>query len=164
MIGNLETPIGGEELGYSCEKSRLNTPEPFLDSLCNLGNGFLSTANNHCLDWGIAGLNNTLTSLKSQGVNSTGTYAVEEESNRLFIKTLNGVKFAFLSFTYGTNSEHYGELLPTGETWRVDLLKKQEMRTQTARRSLSVKSLIASALPQNARLAISALLEKSHTS
>jgi poly-gamma-glutamate synthesis protein (capsule biosynthesis protein) len=160
VIGNLETPIGGEQLQYSDEKSRFNTPESFLDALCTLGINFLSIANNHCLDRGIVGLNNTLAHLNARGLESTGAYAHEEESNQVFVKTIDGARFAFLSFTYGTNSEHYGEPLPSGETWRVDLLKKQGVRTPTSRISPSLKSVITAALPQNARQALLALMGK----
>lgn len=162
VAGNLETPIAGDALRYTFEAARFNTPETFLDALKNVGFGFFSTANNHCLDRGVSGIQATLENLHVRGLDSTGTYTSQKSSERIFIKEINGVKIALLSFTYGTNSEFYGECLPDNETWRVDLLKKQSSRTMVNQQQHSLKSRIAAILPARIKLSLAALRGKSH--
>lgn len=158
VIGNLETPIAGAALEYTSEPARFNTPETFLDALKKAGVDFLSTANNHCLDRGIHGMQRTLENLQSRGFDHTGTYATKESSEQIFIKEIGGVKIALLSFTYGTNSELYGDVLQDGETWRVDLLRKQSKLATGNTQKRSLRNLIKAILPVRAKLGISALL------
>ena len=49
-----------------------NTPDEFADILPDAGFGFVSTANNHCLDRGTAGLYRTLDVLDRVGIGHTG--------------------------------------------------------------------------------------------
>ncbi|MBK6959461.1 MAG: CapA family protein [Nitrosomonas sp.] len=162
VIGNLETPIAGSSLGYTSEAAQFNTPETFLDALKIAGIDFLSTANNHCLDRGVDGIQRTLENLQARGFDHTGTYASRELSEQIFIKEISGIKIALLSFTYGTNSEYYGEPLVDTETWRVDLLKKQSRRTIENQRKRSLRTRLASALPGRVSLALAALLGRTN--
>ena len=162
VIGNLETPIAGSLYGYTSEPSQFNTPETFLDALKFTGIDFLSTANNHCLDRGVNGLEQTLRNLQSKGFDYAGTYASREASEQIFIKEINGIRIAFLSFTYGTNSEYYGEPLADNETWRVDLLKKQPKRFNGSLQNRSLRARLSSVLPPRAKQAIAALLGRSN--
>ncbi|WP_292992836.1 CapA family protein [Nitrosomonas sp.] len=164
VIGNLETPIAGSSLEYTSESSRFNTPETFLDALKNAGIDFLSTANNHCLDRGVPGVQRTLENLQSRGFGHTGTYATRESSEQIFIKEISGIKIALLSFTYGTNSEYYGEALSDEETWRVDLLRRQPRRAIENLQKYSLRSLIAAILPIRVKLALSALFGRTNRS
>ncbi len=157
VIGNLETPIAGDSLEYTSESTHFNTPETFLDALKTAGINFLSTANNHCLDRGVLGIQRTLENLQSRGFDHTGTYATKESSEQIFIKEIDGIKIALLSFTYGTNSEYYGEPLSDDETWRVDLLKRQPRRATENLQKRSLRNLIAAILPVRIKLAIAAL-------
>ena len=56
VAGNLETPIAGKELGYTKDLYAFNTPSEFLDGLKKLKIDLYLTANNHCLDRGVKGL------------------------------------------------------------------------------------------------------------
>lgn len=56
VVGNLETPIAGEELEYTKEPTVFNTPLAFAQSIKKAGFDFVSIANNHCLDRGVIGL------------------------------------------------------------------------------------------------------------
>ena len=47
IIGNLETPLAGEELVYSSHKWSFNTPDCLAESLKKAGFNLLTTANNH---------------------------------------------------------------------------------------------------------------------
>ena len=124
VVANLETPIA-----LSCPPTmvamRFNTDESLLVSLRHAGFNFLATGNNHCLDAGILGLEETLDALDRNGFDHDGTFTSESVAERVFVRKIGGVRIAFLSFTYGTNSEHNGVMLPEGESWRVALLKKQ---------------------------------------
>jgi poly-gamma-glutamate synthesis protein (capsule biosynthesis protein) len=162
VIGNLETPIAGSDLEYTSEPARFNTPATFLDALKNAGIDFLSTANNHCLDRGILGMQRTLENLQSRGFDYTGTYATKESSEQIFIKEIGGIKIALLSFTYGTNSEFYGVPLQDVETWRVDLLKKQPRLAIENIQKWSLRSSIKAILPVRIKLGISALLGRTN--
>lgn len=101
-IGNLETTFAGAARGYS-NYPTFNTPEQLAQNLKDFGIDVVSTANNHCMDTGYKGLVSTLDYLDSAGISHTGTSRTQEEQNTVLIKDINGIKIAFLSFTYGTN-------------------------------------------------------------
>ncbi len=67
------------------------------------GVGLFSTANNHCLDQGEAGLRETLDFLDSRGCPHVGTARSREERDAVVMVDRNGVKLAFLSFTFALN-------------------------------------------------------------
>lgn len=125
-IANLETPVDSTQ-GETDHAIRFNTPREFVEELQSVGINFLSTANNHCLDRGINGLCNTLNVLDELGFDHSGTYRTAEESHHIFVKDIKGVKVAIVCATFGTNSQVNGVMLPQGEEWRVDLLRKQLM-------------------------------------
>lgn len=101
-LGLLETNfVTGENIsGFS----KLNTPIQFAKELKNIGIDLLHTASNHSLDYGIAGVQQTLANLKDIGFDTVGTYASEEASKQILIKDVKGIKLAFLSYTYDTNN------------------------------------------------------------
>ena len=101
-IGNLETTFAGAERGYS-NYPTFNTPEQLAYNLKDFGIDVVSTANNHCMDTGYKGLVSTLNYLDDAGISHTGTSRSSGEQNTVLIKDVNGIKIAFLSFTYGTN-------------------------------------------------------------
>ena len=61
-----------------------------------MGVDVLSTANNHSLDKGYSGIVRTLDVLDEAGISHMGTYRSLEEQNKILIKDVNGIKFAFL--------------------------------------------------------------------
>lgn len=125
IIGNLETPLAGEELVYSSHKWSFNTPDCFAESLKKAGFNLLTTANNHCLDRGKIGLLNTLKTLDRYGLEHIGTYAQKSDKEKIFIKDIGGLRFAFLSYTYGTNASLNGEYLGE-DRYMVNLFQDQE--------------------------------------
>ena len=116
-IGNLETTFAGKEKGYS-NYPRFNTPEQLATSLKDFGIDVVSTANNHCMDTNYSGLVSTLRYLDEAGIAHTGTNVTMEEQNKILVKDVNGIKIAFLSFTYGTN----GIPIPTDKSFAVNLI------------------------------------------
>ena len=125
VFGNLETPIAGPDLCYTQDSTVFNSPIEFAKAIKSLGVDFVSTANNHCLDRDIIGLTRTINALDKVGLAHTGTYADKSEANAIFTMKLKGVRIAVITATYGTNSDSGLPLLPKGEEWRVDLLKRQ---------------------------------------
>lgn len=116
-IGNLETTFAGKERGYS-NYPRFNTPEQLATNLKDFGIDVVSTANNHCMDTNYTGLVSTLKYLDEAGISHTGTNETEEQQNQILVKDVNGVKIAFLSFTYGTN----GITIPVDKSFAVNLI------------------------------------------
>ncbi|MCT4544081.1 MAG: CapA family protein [Vallitalea sp.] len=127
-IGNLETTFAGKNKGrnyrpyndymgykgYPC----FNTPEILAQNLKEVGFDLVSTCNNHSLDSKYEGILSTLDYLDEQGINHVGTYRNQLEADKIFIKEIKGIKFAFLAYTYGTN----GFLLPEDKSYLVNTL------------------------------------------
>ena len=84
----------------------------------DFGIDVVSTANNHCMDTNYTGLVSTLKYLDEAGISHTGTNETEEQQNQILVKDVNGVKIAFLSFTYGTN----GITIPVDKSFAVNLI------------------------------------------
>lgn len=123
-ICNLETPIC-PSLGLTDESIRFNSPRAFAEKIKSVGFDFVSTANNHCLDREIAGIDETIKVLNEIGLEHSGTYSDRSLAGEIFVNEIKGVKFAIVCSTFGTNSQHNGIMLCEDDEWRVDLLKKQ---------------------------------------
>lgn len=103
-ICTMETtfPDTAEYTGYPQFKS----PPALAGTLKNMGIDLVNTASNHCMDSYQGGLIKTLDVLDQNGLDHIGTYrtqAERDENSGIVVKNINGVSFAFLSFTYGTN-------------------------------------------------------------
>lgn len=107
-IANHEVPIGGEELGVSGIEFTFNAPKQIAQQLPSIGVNFVSLANNHTLDMGLKGLNNTLNYLDEAGVAYTGAYRNQEDAQKIAVVDVKGVKIAILSYTYDTNVPRIG--------------------------------------------------------
>jgi poly-gamma-glutamate synthesis protein (capsule biosynthesis protein) len=102
---------------------QFGTPDSILDALKGNGFSILTTSNNHCLDKGKETLKRTILEINKRGMQSTGTFiSLEDKINKRFI-TLekNGIKIAFLSYTYSTN----GIPIPKGVI--VNLINREEI-------------------------------------
>ena len=120
VIGNLELTFGGPDRPYASFPC-FNTPDSFLDAVKDAGFNLLTTANNHSMDTGKAGLIRTLDKLDAYGIEHFGTYRSQEERDRIFYKDVNGIRFAFLSYTYGTNG------IPVPDSYLVNLIEEDTM-------------------------------------
>lgn len=101
-VVNLEAPLGGFPYsGYP----QFCAPDAFAQALKKAGFDLFLTANNHCLDRREKGLERTIRQLDSLEVFRAGTYCSENECKRLHPLLLrkNGIRLAFLNYTYGTN-------------------------------------------------------------
>lgn len=115
-VGNLEATLAGPERGYSGYPT-FNTPEHLAIDLKELGLDIMTTANNHTLDIGYKGLESSLNYLDEAGLEHTGSARSKEEQDKILFKDLNGIKTAFLAFTYGTN----GIPVPDGKEYCVNV-------------------------------------------
>lgn len=124
-IGNLETTFAGEDRGYTGYPT-FNSPASLGEALKGIGIDIVSTANNHSIDKGYTGIVSTLDKLDEIGIEHVGTARSKEEQNKILVKDINGIKIAFLSFTYGTN----GIPVPVGKEYSVNLIEKELILSQ----------------------------------
>lgn len=114
-IANFETTLDGKPYsGYPA----FSSPDAIVNALLTSGIDYVGTANNHCCDRGYSGITRTIQVLDSLHLGHTGTFASENEYNRvnpLIIKK-NGFRIALLNYTYGTNG------LPVPKNTIVNLL------------------------------------------
>ena len=105
---------------YPC----FNTPTVMAKQLADLGFDVLTIANNHMLDKASKGLISTLDLINStEGLLASGAYHSREEYTDLEIVEVDGITFAFLSFTEHTN----GITLPADkEDWICRELKEED--------------------------------------
>ena len=102
-LASLETNfVDGEE--YS-GRLKYNAPLTLLDAMKNLGIDIVNTANNHSLDYGFRGIESTINKIQEAGLENVGTYKTEEDSSKILIKDVRGIKIAFLAYTYGITSD-----------------------------------------------------------
>ena len=126
VMGNLETVLGGNEIGIS-DFPNFNTPDSFLDAVKEAGFDYLTTANNHCVDRGTDSLLRTIEKLDEYNIDHTGTYASKEARDSIFLKGINGITFAILSYTYGTNG------MPYDNDYNVNIINEELIRKDIAK-------------------------------
>ncbi len=165
VVANLETPIAGEEAGYTNDVYSFNTPAAFLDALKRLKIDLYLTANNHCLDRGIKGLKNTLRELDDRQMAHTGT-----GPKRYHLAKICDTTIAFLNYTACVNEDKwklYGHnLAPTDLNLLIDIDKYLAYRTKIRRQTISFYTLrkkLGNAIPKSIQLKLkSALGIKQH--
>lgn len=100
---NQETVLGGVELGLS-NYPRFNSPYEVGDAFIDAGFNLVSLATNHTMDKGEQGVLNSLSYWgKQQNILTAGSYKSFEDRDRKVIKEINGIKYAFFSYTTWTN-------------------------------------------------------------
>ncbi len=114
-ICHLETPVAPPRGPFEGYPTFAVQPQ-IVDALAGAGYDTCSTASNHSLDAGFAGLVRTLDTLDAGGLGHTGTYRTESEAQAPHLMTLAGVRVAHLSWTYGLN----GIPEPAGQPWAVN--------------------------------------------
>lgn len=125
---NQETILGGTELGLSSYPS-FNSPQEFGDTMLSLGFNLISLANNHTLDKGERGVRAMLAYWHTKEAESiarampiaiAGSYASQEDRDKPRIYEKNGITYALLAYTYGTN----GIPIPKGKEYLVNVYTK----------------------------------------
>jgi len=99
---HVETPlVPGPVQGYPV----FHTPPALARSVRRVGWDACSTASNHSLDAGQAGIDSTLHALRRAGVKVTGTSRSARARRRITMLRVRGVRVAFLSYTAVTNGQ-----------------------------------------------------------
>lgn len=114
---NQETILGGKELGVN-DYPTFNSPQEVGDAMIDAGFNLVSLASNHTMD---SGERAVLASRKywdsKEGVLAVGSYASEEERNKVRIVEKNHITYTLLNYTYGTN----GMPVPSGKEYLVNV-------------------------------------------
>ena len=111
---HIETPLTpGAPAGYP----RFNSPPALARAVKATGYDACSTASNHSLDRGQAGIGATRRALTRAGVRHTGSFSSRRQQRHLLLLRARGVKVAFLSYTQMTNG------IPLPHPWSVNLAR-----------------------------------------
>ena len=115
---NQETVLGGTELGVS-DYPTFNSPQEAGDAMLDAGFNLVSLATNHTMDRGEKAIlaSNKYWKEHSEEALAVGTYSSTEERNKVQIREKNGIKYAMLNYTYGTN----GINIPSGKEYLVNV-------------------------------------------
>lgn len=103
-IANLETTLPGVRKQYS-GYPQFGSPDSLAAALKSAGVDVLTLANNHSVDKLKAGMLRTIKVVDQLGFSHLGTYSSLDDHKKrraLFIER-NGIRLAFLNYTYGTN-------------------------------------------------------------
>ena len=111
---HVETPLSADDADISGYPV-FNTPHEVADAVAWAGYDGCSTASNHAVDQGLAGVRNTLHALDADHLGHAGTARSATEAKRVALYRVNGAVVAHLSYTYGTN----GMPVPSGAPWAV---------------------------------------------
>ena len=125
---NLETTFGGTPYtGYPA----FSSPKEYATALHQAGFNIFFTANNHALDTGKKGLEQTIQTIKDLGAKQTGTFVNQKQRYLLYPMMIikNGIRIALLNYTYGTNGLRAS---PPNIVNLIDTLQiKQDITTAT---------------------------------
>ncbi len=116
---NQETILGGTEIGLSSYPS-FNSPQELGDAMIDAGFNLVSLATNHTLDRGVTAIEKSREFWNLQeSVQAVGSYTSYEEKETIESKIMetNGITYAMLNYTYGTN----GIPVPNGKSYLVNL-------------------------------------------
>ena len=131
VVGNLETPLNPNKPAGLVPEVMLNNMyfnanQDMFDVFSGLGHykGFdvLSTANNHSLDQGEEGVMETIKFLDQKRIAHVGTARSEQERDAFPIIEKNGIRIAFLSYTFSLNAL----VCPEGKAYLANHLNLNE--------------------------------------
>lgn len=121
---NQETILGGESLGYF-NYPRFNSPNEVGDALIDAGFNLVSLANNHTMDMGEEGVINSVAYWSSKkNVVWDGQRNSLEERNKIRTYELNGINYAFFSYTTWTN----GLNTPVGKEYLNNVYSPEKVK------------------------------------
>lgn len=136
-ICHLEVPMAPEGRPVSGFPT-FGAPLQLAEGIARTGWDRCSTASNHSIDKGAAGVDATLDALDANGVGHSGTARSFVESTTTPLFEVNGVRVAHLSYTYGLN----GLRLPKGEPWRVNLMNTSKILNDAAQARIEGAELV----------------------
>lgn len=119
-ICHQETPVAVPQGPFSAYPS-FNVPPQIIAASKAVGYRACTTASNHTIDQGTEGLVRTLDTLDASGLEHTGSYRTEAESQGVLIMQTAAAKIAVIEAAYGLNGQ-----TPEAE-WQVDMLDASAM-------------------------------------
>ena len=131
---NQETILGGVTLGYS-SYPRFNSPTEVGDAFLDAGFNLVSLATNHTMDKGETGVINSVNYWKSkENVVYSGQWTSNEEREESHVYNINGISYAFFSYTTWTN----GLETPAGKEYLNNVYSPEKAAADIAK----VKDLV----------------------
>ena len=116
---NQETILGGTSIGLSTYPA-FNSPQEVGDAMVDAGFNLVSLATNHTLDRGVKAIKLSRDYWnKQKNVQAVGSYNSWDEKYEIESRILesNGISYAILNYTYGTN----GIPVPSGKGYVINL-------------------------------------------
>ncbi len=125
---HMETPLaapGGPFAGYPA----FSAPPQVLQGVKRAGFDGCSTASNHSIDKGEAGVVRTIEAFDAAGLGHTGTFRSAAEASTPKIYPVRGVKVAHLSYALGFN----GLNRPAGKEWLANRIEPAKILAMAKR-------------------------------
>lgn len=101
-ICHLETPVSPNDANLSSFPV-FNVPHEIVDAIAWSGYDGCSTASNHSLDQGIAGIRATIDALEGAGLRHAGTASNQQESREITLYHVGKARIAHLSYSFSFN-------------------------------------------------------------
>lgn len=121
-IINQETPLTNNSALYG-DYPRFGTPKEVGQAIANTGFDVVTCATNHALDRGAGGIDFTKNFFVENGITCLGIQSQGETAYQPYeIIARNGIRFALLNYTYGTN----GIAVPESNPYMVHLLEDED--------------------------------------
>ena len=121
-ICHLETPLSPDNRDLS-GYPLFNAPGDLAAAIAQVGYDGCSTASNHSMDQGIAGIEDTLDLFDQAGLGHAGMARTALEAALPRVYSVNGVTIGHLSYTYGLN----GLVLPDDKPWAVHVISAEDI-------------------------------------
>ena len=111
-----ETPVAETGGPYSAYPE-FNVPPEILRAAKDAGYDACTSASNHAVDQGVAGVERTVSALDAAGLQHTGTYANEQDAGQPMIVDTPTGRMAIVTGTNSLNEK------PQDTPWRIDRLR-----------------------------------------
>lgn len=136
-ICHLEVPVAPAGQPFTSYPA-FGSPGELVDAAQSAGFDGCSTASNHSLDRGRAGIAATLDRLDILGLQHAGSARTEAEANRIATYEVDGVKIAHLSYAYWFN----GYSVPPDAPWSVNEISADKISADAARARVEGADLV----------------------
>ena len=127
-ICHIEPPLAaadGPFIGFP----RFSVPPQVAPALADLGYDACSTASNHTIDQGEAGVVRTLDALDAAGIKHAGSYRTKADHGMVTMLEIQGVKIASLSYAFSFN----GLRRPAGKEWIANQIDTADILAEAKR-------------------------------